>query len=154
AVPLPTPRLAPVTTATLPRNDDMTPPKPDGLPPGRGRCSRPPRMAQADRTTHRPGRPARARHRRASSRLGPPGTSGVTAINLACAMTVPLYSTDIQQPGSKSGAPEHVEHVAVTALGALKGLDLPDGFGGKISDRGVRVTQEGLRPGREDLVVP
>ena len=30
-MPLPTPRLAPVTTATLPRNDDMTPSKPKDL---------------------------------------------------------------------------------------------------------------------------
>src|SRR5262245_26807858 len=41
----------------------------------------------------------------------------------------------------------------VTVLGTLEDLDLPDGFRGQISDRGTRMVQQGLRPGREHLVV-
>jgi hexulose-6-phosphate isomerase len=48
---------------------------------------------------------------------------------------------------------EDEEHVAIAVLGAVKDLDLPDGFGGELPDGGVRVLEQGLRAGREDVVV-
>src|SRR5262249_19101610 len=52
-----------------------------------------------------------------------------------------------------SGPVKPGEHKPVNVFGPLERLDLSDGFGGKISDRAVRVLKEGLCPRRENVVV-